>query len=65
MKRIDVKIGGTYLMKVSGKLAHVRIEHATSYGGWEGKNIRTGRTVFIRSPRKLRSRVDTPEVPND
>lgn len=60
MKREDVKIGGTYLMKVSGLLTHVRIEHATSFGGWEGRNIRTGRKVFIRSPRRLRQ-----EVAND
>lgn len=57
MKKADVKIGGTYLMKVSGRLTHVRIEHARTYGGWEGKNIRTGRTVFIRSAARLRMEV--------
>lgn len=59
MKKADVKIGGTYLAKVSGRLTRVIIN--AEYGkGWRGQNLATGRAVYIRSAMRLRMRVDIP-----
>ena len=42
MKKNDVETGATYVAKVSGKLARVRIERESQYGGWEATNVDTG-----------------------
>ena len=54
MKRQDVQIGSTYIVKVSGALARVRITGESPYGGWHGKNLATGREIRIRSAARLR-----------
>lgn len=54
MKKNQVQIGGTYVAKVSGQLASVRIDGESPYGGWEATNIATGRKVRIKSPQRLR-----------
>ncbi|RMF84298.1 MAG: hypothetical protein D6744_03325 [Planctomycetota bacterium] len=54
MKKKDVEIGATYVAKVSGKLARVRIERESPYGGWDAKNVETGRRVRIKSAQRLR-----------
>jgi len=54
MKRQDVQIGSTYIAKVSGVLAKVRITAESPYGGWRGKNLATGREIRIRSAARLR-----------
>src|ERR1700677_593079 len=54
MKSTDVQIGGTYIVKMSGKLAVVRISSESQYGGWDGINTTTNRAVRIRNARKLR-----------
>ncbi len=54
MKKSDVQIGQAYLAKVSGKLARVRIERESPYGGWEAVNAQTGRRVRIKSAQRLR-----------
>src|SRR5260370_29908690 len=54
MKKRDVKIGETYLAKVSGKLVPVRITSESPYGGWNAVNTTTGREVRIRSAARLR-----------
>ena len=54
MKKADVKIGETYVVKVSGALVPVRILGPCSYGGWTGKSERTGREVRVRSAGRLR-----------
>ena len=54
MKRRDVQIGSTYIAKVSGVLAKVRINRESPYGGWQGTNLATGREVRIRSAARLR-----------
>ena len=55
MKKAEVKIGEVYIMKVSNKLAPVKVEGESGYGrGWYGTNLRTGREVRIRSGAKLR-----------
>ncbi len=54
MKKRDIEIGTTYIAKVSGVLAKVRITGESPYGGWRGKNLATGREVRIRSAARLR-----------
>ena len=54
MKKQDVEIGSTYIVKVSGVLARVRIIAESPYGGWRGTNLATGREVRIRSAARLR-----------
>lgn len=54
MKKKDIVIGETYIVKVSGKLAHVRITGESPYGGWDGINVATRRAIRIRSAARLR-----------
>jgi hypothetical protein len=54
MKKEDVQVGNLYVVKVSGKLAPVRIVSESPYGGWVGVNERTKREVRIRTAAKLR-----------
>jgi hypothetical protein len=58
MKKNEVTIGGTYVVKVSGRLAPVRIVGESPYGGYDGVNTATGRSVRIRTAARLRRRVD-------
>lgn len=57
MKKAQIQIGKTYRAKVSGKLANVRITGECLYGGWDGINTDTGRTVRIKSAQRLRFEV--------
>ena len=54
MKKSEIEVGITYIAKVSGVLAKVRITGESPYGGWRGKNLATGREVRIRSAARLR-----------
>ena len=54
MKKARVRIGDTYIFKVSSVLANVQITCESPYGGWQGKNLTTGREVRIRSAARLR-----------
>jgi hypothetical protein len=54
MKKAQVQLGGTYVVKVSGVLTTVRITGESPYGGWDAVNTRTGRAVRIRSAARLR-----------
>ena len=54
MKKQDVSIGATYIAKVSGVLAKVRIDRESPYGGWHGTNLTTGREIRIRGAARLR-----------
>jgi hypothetical protein len=54
MKKRDIKIGETYLAKVSGKLVPVRIASESPHGGWNAVNTTTGREVRIRTAARLR-----------
>ena len=61
MKKSDnIRVGAVYIVKVSGALVPVRLESASPYGGWIGRNIRTGREVRIRTAAKLRREVTMP-----
>jgi hypothetical protein len=58
MKGSEVKIGETYLVKVSGNLSRVKItDEVIDYAGkkhWHGVNLATGRKIYIRGAGRLR-----------
>lgn len=56
MKKNDVKIGECYMAKVTGSEVPVRIEADSPYGGWNAKNVATGRKVRIKSAQRLHRR---------
>jgi len=57
MKKSDVTIGATYLLKVAGNLVPVKITRQHSRGGWEGTSVKTGKTIRIKSVQRLRKRL--------
>ena len=56
MKKDQVRIGEAYEVKVSGKVACVRIDQEHPRGGWVGTNQTTGRQVRIKTARRLRGK---------
>jgi hypothetical protein len=58
MKAKDVVVGATYMVKVSGKLAPVRLDRESVFGGWDGTNLVTGRPVRVRTAARLRMRAE-------
>jgi len=63
MKKGEVKVGGEYVAKVSGKLAHVRIDRENPHGGWDATNLATKKGVRIKSAQRLRGKVGRIAVP--
>ena len=59
MQKQNVHIGTTYIVKVSGTLAKVRLTREHPRGGWYGTNLATGREIRIRTAARLRSEVPT------
>ena len=57
MQTKDIKLGGRYTAKISGRVVEVQISDEHPNGGWTAKNLKTSKTVRIRSARKLRSAV--------
>jgi hypothetical protein len=55
MRTVNVSIGDEYSVMVSGRLARVRVTSTSIHGGWNGLNVATGRTIHIRSARRLRA----------
>ena len=55
MQKKNVQIGTTYIVKVSGTLAKVRLTREHDRGGWYGTNLATGREIRIRTAARLRS----------
>jgi len=55
MKKNEVKLGCEYIVKVSGKLAHVRIDRENPHGGWDAMNLATKKSVRIKSAQRLRA----------
>lgn len=58
MKKTDVKLNATYLVKVAGNLVPVRIDREHDNGGWMGTSRKTGKSIRIKSPQRLRKRID-------
>ena len=59
MQKHNVKVGTTYIVKVSNTLAKVRLTREHARGGWYGTNLATGREIRIRTAARLRSEVAT------
>jgi hypothetical protein len=57
MQKHNIKVGSTYIVKVSGTLTRVRITREHARGGWYGTNLATGREIRIRTAARLRSEV--------
>jgi len=55
MKKNEVKVGGVYTAKATGKLVPVRID-ATKGTGWSATNLVTGKTIYIKSAQRLRGK---------
>jgi len=58
MKKSDVKLHTTDLVKVAGNLAPVKITREHDGGGWDGASVKTGKTIRIKSAQRLRKRLD-------
>jgi len=56
MKKSEVEVGGVYVAKVSGRLVAVRIDRESPYGGWQATNLKSGRSIRIRTAARLRGR---------
>ena len=54
MKKSDVHIGKQYTAKVTHKLVVVEILSENANGGWDAKNLSTGKMVRIKSAQRLR-----------
>ena len=54
MQKSEVKIGGTYVAKVTNRIVHVRIDAVSRYGGWDATNLATNKKVRIKSAQRLR-----------
>ena len=65
MQKQNVHLGATYIVKVSGTLAKVRLTREHSRGGWYGTNLATGREIRIRTAARLRSEVPTQGITHD
>jgi len=63
MKKGEVKVGGEYVAKVSGKLAHVRIDRENPHGGWDATNLATKKSVRIKSTRRLQAEAGRKAAP--
>ena len=59
MQKQNIKVGSTYIIKVSGTLAIVRITREHIRGGWYGTNLATGREIRMRTAARLRSEAPT------
>ena len=60
MKKAQVEIGKSYAAKVSGRITMVTIRSESIHGGWNGRNVETGRDVRIKSAQRLRYEVKDP-----
>ena len=58
MKKADIQIGATYLIKVASNLVPVRIDRKHDNGGWVGTSVKTGKTIRIKSAQRLRKCLD-------
>ncbi len=53
MKKNEIKIGQAYMAKVTNSEVPVRIDAENPRGGWDAKNLITGRTVRIKTAGRL------------
>ena len=60
MKQSEVKIGSTYMAKVSNRVVPVRIDSKHSRQGWNVTNTATGKRIHVKSAQRLRRPVKVP-----
>jgi hypothetical protein len=65
MKKHEVKVGGTYLAKVSDKVVPVRLTGENPHGGWDAVNEKTGKRVRIKSAQRLRGAAPKAEATDE
>ena len=54
MKKDQIRVGGTYLAKVTDKVVPVRLDAENPRGGWDATNLATNKKVRIKSAQRLR-----------
>jgi hypothetical protein len=54
MKKDEIKVGGTYLAKVTDRVVPVRLDRENARGGWDATNLVTNKQVRIKSAQRLR-----------
>jgi len=62
MTKDEVQIGAVYAAKVTDKVVPVRIDKANTPsegGGWDATNLKTNRSVHIKSAQRLRERIES------
>ena len=64
MKKNEIKIGTTYLAKVTGKVVPVKITRENRLGGWDAVNTATGKTIRIKSAARLRKEATVGQITN-
>ncbi len=64
MKKAEIKVGGHYIAKVSGRIVTVRVDAIRECGGYDHNrpvydvtNLTTGRKTTFRSAAKFRSEI--------
>ncbi len=66
MKKAEILgVGYTYIVKVSGHLIPVTLTALSPYGGWVGRNLKTGREIRIRTAARLRRQAPVPKENNE
>ena len=58
MKKDEIKVGGTYLAKVTDRVVPVRLDRENARGGWDATNLVTNKQVRIKSAQRLRGPAD-------
>ena len=64
MKKNEIKIGQAYMAKVTGSEAPVRIDAENPHGGWDAKNLISGRKVRIKTAQRLRRQCTQADLAN-
>jgi len=54
MKKADIKVGATYVAKVTNRLVQVRIDAENPSGGWDATNLTTKKKIHIKTAGRLR-----------
>ncbi|MBI1338065.1 MAG: hypothetical protein GC164_14050 [Phycisphaera sp.] len=65
MKKNEIRIGGTYMAKVTDKVVPVRIDVENPHGGWDATNLATNKKVRIKSAQRLRGPAPERTAPKD
>ncbi len=60
LKKNDVRLGTTYIVKISGTLTKIKLTRECRYGGWYGTNLNNGRENHIPTAARLLAEVPTP-----